>query len=114
NSVGTGVTGTSNSGWGVVGVSNLNHGIYGSTGAAGFAGIYGSGSGMYSYGVMGEAGNFYTAGIYGKSTTIGKSAFFETTDPSNADTSVLVRTNGTGPGLNVELNNSSNFNNALS
>ena len=114
NSVGTGVTGTSNSGSGVLGISNLNHGIYGLTGAAGFAGIYGNANGMYSYGVMGEAGNFYTAGIYGKSTTIGKSAFFETTDPSNADTTVLVRTNGTGPGLNIELNNSNSISNALS
>jgi hypothetical protein len=105
NPGGTGVFGTSNTKPGVWGLSLGYHSIYGEGTAAGFAGVYGLANSMGTYGVMGEAVNFNTAGVYGKSSNIGKSALFETPDSSNNDTTVLVKSVGTGDVLTVEQNN---------
>jgi hypothetical protein len=114
NAGGIGVLGYSNTSYAVEGLSFNNHSIYGEGIAAGFAGVYGLANATGTYGVMGEAENFNTVGIYGKSSNIGKSALFETPDSSNNDTTVLVKSVGTGDVLTVEQNNPNTSSNTFS
>jgi len=114
SSGGSGVIGLCDSGYGVLGFSTKNHAIYGSAYTPGYAGVYGVASNMNTYGVMGETSTFNTVGVYAKSGAYGRPAFFEITDPSNPDTTLILKTIGSGEVLNLQLNNAFNSNNALS
>jgi len=96
NSNGLGVVGTSNTGIGTYGLSFGNHGVYGYSTLANFAGVVGSHANAGGIGVLGDIQNSGKA-MYGRTTgTSGKAGYFENTNMANADTTVIMNTNGTG------------------
>lgn len=96
NSNGVGIVGTSNTGIGTYGFSLQNAGVYGYSSGSATAGVYGSHANIGGIGLMGEMGINGTA-IYGKMTgDNGKSAFFESSSPTHADTTIKITTAGTG------------------
>jgi hypothetical protein len=110
NSNGLGVVGTSSAGIGTYGLSFGNHGTYGYSTLANFAGVCGSHANANGIGVLGDIQNSGYA-VYGRSSgTSGKAGVFENTNPSNADTTFLVRNAGFGSAGMLTNSNSINGN----
>lgn len=96
NSNGLGIVGTSNTGIGAYGLSFGNHGVYGYSSLANFAGVCGAHASANGIGVLGDIQNSGKA-IYGRSTgTSGKAGYFENTNASNGDTTLVSRNAGFG------------------
>lgn len=123
NNNGIGVLGTSNNGVGVYGLSSASHGVYGYSITPGWAGIRGSHAGNGGIavhgdvgdgiGVMGEIQTDGTA-VYGKvNGEYGKAASFQTISNTNTDTTVTIKSNGTGTLQGLHISNATNTNPAI-